>query len=77
MPNGRETLLLLGETYYAQPEEDGADGRVRSSVGLRYQLGPRTGLDLGAGRDWSGDHSADWHVTFGLTTALAFRSLMP
>lgn len=71
------SLLLLGETYYAQPEEDGGDGRVRSAAGLRYQLGPRTGVDLGVGRDWSGADPVDWHVTVGLTTALAFRSLMP
>lgn len=71
------SLLFLGETYYAHPDEAGADGRIHSAAGLRYQLGPRTGLDFGAGRDWSGEGTLDWHVTFGLTTALGFRSLMP
>jgi hypothetical protein len=71
------SLLLLAETYYAHAAAEDAVGRVRSTAGFRYQLGPRTGVDLGAGREWSGDDAAEWHVTFGLTTALGFRALMP
>jgi len=71
------SLLLMGETYYAQPRTSGADGRVHSAVGFRYQLTPRTGIDAGGGRDWTGADAKDWQVTFGVTTAVGFRSLMP
>lgn len=71
------SLLLLAETWYAEPREADADGRVHSAVGLRYQLTPYTGIDAGAGRDWTGSEAMDWRLTFGVTTAVGFRSLMP
>lgn len=71
------SLLLLGETYYAHPRDGDVDGRVHSAAGLRYQLTPRTSLDLGAGRDWTGPEPMDWRVTLGITTAEGFRSLIP
>jgi hypothetical protein len=71
------SLLLLGETWYSHPRVSDADGRVHSAAGFRYQLTPRTSLDLGAGRDWAGTDRVDWRVTLGVTTAEGFRSLMP
>jgi hypothetical protein len=71
------SLLLMGETYYASPRTDDADARVHSAAGFRYQLTPRSSLDLGAGRDWTGTERRDWRVTLGVTTAEGFRALMP
>lgn len=70
------SLLVLGESYYARPRLEDADGRVHTSVGFRYQLTPWTGMDVGVGRDWTGGGAMDWRATFGVTTAMAFRSLM-
>jgi hypothetical protein len=71
------SLLLLAETYYTHARAEDGEGRVHSAAGLRYQLGPRTGMDLGAGRDWTGTEQQDWYLTFGLTTTLAIAALVP
>jgi hypothetical protein len=70
------SLLLLGETYYAEPRAADADGRVHTAVGLRYQLSPLTGIDAGVGTDWTGSDRRDWRLTFGVTRAMGFRPLM-
>jgi hypothetical protein len=70
------SLLLLAETYYAQPRAAEAEARVHSAAGLRYQLGPLTGIDLGVGTDWAGTERRDWRLTLGVTAATGFRSLM-
>ena len=63
--------LLVGGELVAE-EALGGGGTVWSAgVGARYQLDPRSAVDLGLGRQWRGDGA--WYVTMG--SALSFGLL--
>lgn len=67
--------LLLAEGWVAEPPE--GERRVHTGVGVRFQLNPTVVLDLGAGRDWTGEGREDWTMTLGVTHEFGIRALLP
>lgn len=67
--------LLLAEGWLAEPPE--GERTVHTGLGIRYQLSPTLVLDLGGGRDWTGEGREDWTITMGVTHEFGVRALMP
>lgn len=71
----RQSLLLIGEVYAAQPLL-GTVIEVNASAGLRWQWRPTTVLDLGFSRRLR-QNGPDLALTIGMSNAFAIRGLMP
>ena len=71
-----QSLLVGGELYARQPLRRGEDVELASTLGVRYQYGPRLALDGGLGRRLIGDDQG-WYATFGTAYAFSLPFLIP
>lgn len=65
-----KALLVGGELVLESPQREGVDRTLSSMIGARYQVGPRTAVDVGIGRSLSGPADGRWVLTFGSTRML-------
>lgn len=70
------SALLIGDVYVEEPLQGGQELRWTAEAGARYQLNPFFAIDLGVGRQLTGDDQG-WFLTFGAARAFAVRSLIP
>lgn len=68
-----KAFLLGAELVAREPMGHGADDGIEwsAATGMRYQVGPRLGLDVGVGRELSSH--GEWFITFG--SAVSFGLL--
>jgi hypothetical protein len=71
-----ESVLVGAELHARDPLRAGEEVELASTVGVRYQQGPRWALDAGVGRRLTGD-DAGWYATFGTAYAFGLPFLMP
>ena len=71
-----KSLLIAAEVFARKPDASGADVEWNAAVGLRKQLTPMFNMDIGGGRQLSGDQR-EWFVTLGLSRMFAVRGLLP
>ncbi len=63
-------LLIGAEVVLESPQISDIERTLTSMIGMRYQVGPRTAVDVGVGRTFSGPGDGRWVVTFGSTRML-------
>ena len=71
-----QSLLVGAELYAREPLRAGEDVELASTVGVRYQAGPRWALDAGLGRRLAGGDQG-WYATFGTAYAFGLAFLIP
>lgn len=71
-----QSLLIVGDVYAERPLVKDAETRWIAGAGIRYQVGPQFGVDVGVERRLV-EEGPDWALTVGMANSFAIRSLMP
>lgn len=70
------STLVGAEVFASQGRDRGTDPTWNAAIGFRRQLSPAVNIDMGVGKQLTGDDRA-WFATFGFARAFAIRSLLP
>ena len=70
------STLIGAELFATRARASDADPEWNAAAGFRRQISPAFNIDLGVGKQLSGD-DRNWFATFGVSRAFAIRSLLP
>lgn len=70
------SMLIGAEVFARKSNASGADVEWNAAAGVRKQLTPAFNMDVGLGKQLTGDERG-WFVTLGLSRMFAVRGLLP